>query len=328
MKTKKIMIIFACVLLACFALGAADVVKLADTSTSEENTNDKDRLIGVFVTTEHLDLFDIGGYFNDHANQILSGGEINEGESAEYEGRLYATLIEKPYTNEQTGKTTMTMEYVFEGVEGISYYCPLFSDEAGSYHGASGDEAISDGHTAINATDAGDSISLEGTIYVSTSGGPTAFYYNPVYQTAQGEVYAVSGQGMSYGGDITTGMSGSQELKAEMSTTTGDETETVSSKIKMAVCFMDAPTGVTVIQLNRESKVLAAHEYAPGTLPETLIVEPYTEYIVVETHTTGADRSEATMREVFQPGDDSLFAFYCRDDGICIKQYCGIKWND
>ncbi len=328
MKTKKIMIIFTCVLLACFALGAADVLKLADTSTSEENTNDKDRLIGVFVTTEHLDLFDIEGYFNDHANQILSGGEISESESAEYEGRLYATLIEKPYTNEQTGETTMTMEYVFEGVEGISYYCALFSDEAGSYHGASGDEAISDGHTAINSTDAGDSISLEGTIYVSTIGGPSAFYYNPVYQTPQGEVYAVTGQGMSYGGDITAGMSGSQELKDEMSTTTGDETETVSSNVKTTVCFMDAPTGVTVIQLNRESKVLAADEYAPGTLPETLTVEPDTEYIVVETHTTGADRSETTMREMFQPGDDSLFAFYCRDDGICIKQYCGIKWND
>lgn len=328
MKANRLIIIFSCVLLACFALGVTDVIKLAGAPASGESTAVKDRLIGVFITKAPLDLFDMESYFNDHANEILSGSEISKAESAAYEGRLYATLVEKPYTSEDTGKTSVVKEYAFEGVEGISYYCALFSDEAGSYHGASGDEAIADGHTAINATDAGDSISLEGTIYVSTSSRLTSFYYNPIYQTPQGQVYAAAGQGVSYGGDLIARMSGTQELKEEMSTTVGDETEMVSSNIKMTMCYMDAPTGVTVIQFDGESKVLSNEAYAPGELPETLSVASDAEYIVVETRTIGTDRTETITRELFQPDDTSLFAFYCREDGICVKQYCRIAWRN
>lgn len=326
MKTKMIIIILACVLLACFTLGVTDVVRMANTAMGEEHV--KDRLIGVFVTTEYLDLFDADGYFNDHANSILSGGEISEAESAEYQGKRYATLSEKSYTSEETGKTFTTKEYAFEGLEGFSYFSALYTDGTSTYQGGSGDEAISDGHIAINSTDAGDSISLEGTIYISATGGPTLFYYNPVYQTAQGDVYTMAGQGMSYGDEITSGMSGSHEMKEETTATFADKTESIGSTIKVTVCFMDEPKSVTLVQFDSENNVLSRKEYMPGKLPDRLTAESGAEYIIVETVSSNTELKDTITRELYQLGDETLFAFYCRDDGICVKQYCGIDWND
>lgn len=111
MKTNRIIIIFVCVVLAFFTLGATDVIHMANAVTGDA----EGRMIGVFVTTEPLDLFDIEGYFNDNAEKILSGGEISESISEKYQDRLYATLVEKSYTNEETGEIAVIKEYVFEG---------------------------------------------------------------------------------------------------------------------------------------------------------------------------------------------------------------------
>ena len=150
-------------------------------------------LIGVFITTEYLDLFDFESYFQDNADKVLSGGEISSSDSAPYEGKLYAILVDDPYTNPETGETVTTKKYVFDGIEGIAYFSARYTDEESGmqYWGTGGDDAISDAHTGLHSTDAGDSIEMKGTIYVSTSKGSNVFYYNPVYQTVTGEVYAI-----------------------------------------------------------------------------------------------------------------------------------------
>ena len=51
------------------------------------------------------------------------------------------------------------------------------------------------------------------------------------------------------------------------------------------------------------------------------------EYIVVETHMKSRDGKETVTRELFQTDDKTLFAFSCREDGICIKQYSSIVWD-
>lgn len=49
----------------------------------------------------------------------------------------------------------------------MAYFCAKYADESGTYWGTCGDDAISGAHTAIHSSDAGDSIDLKGTIYVS-----------------------------------------------------------------------------------------------------------------------------------------------------------------
>lgn len=60
-----------------------------------ETVAEVDRLIGVYVTLEPLDLFDFEAYFNDHAKELLAGGgEIGPEDAAAYGGRLYAVQEE------------------------------------------------------------------------------------------------------------------------------------------------------------------------------------------------------------------------------------------
>ena len=326
MKVKKIIILFVCIMLAAFAFGVTGILHLVNTSVDE--TASTDRLIGVLITREYLDLFDSEQFFNDNFHMLASGGEISESESAKYQGRLYAALVETSDTNDETGETEGRKEYVFEGIDGICYFAPQVTDSFGTYWSSSGDNAISDGSININSTDEGESVSLEGTIYVSTRGNAGNFYFNPVYQTPTGEVYAVSGNGISYGDNSVSGMSMSYEVKEDQSSTIGDLTTSSGSEIKVTICYMDEPEKVSILQFGEENELLSQIEYDPDGLPDTLQVQSGTQYIIVETTTSSQGQMIDITREIYQPEDETLFAFSDRDDGICVKQWCEIDWDD
>ena len=51
-----------------------------------------DRLIGAFITSEYLDLYDMEGYLNDHASSLVNNSSITIGNDSRYEGKLVATV--------------------------------------------------------------------------------------------------------------------------------------------------------------------------------------------------------------------------------------------
>lgn len=329
MKNKILIFILACVLIASFALGATGAVTFAKGEPADSsNEASKDRLIGVFITTECLDLFDFESYFENNVDKVLSGGEISSSDSVPYQKKAFGTIVDDPYTNPETGETVTTKKYVFEGIEGIAYFSARYTDDNGNpYWSSSGDDAISDAHTGYHSTDAGDSIELKGTIYVSTSKGSNTFYYNPVYQTATGEVYLMSGQEMSHDGELSAGMSNSHALKEEQTVTIDGKSKTVGSSIEVSICFMDTPVSTSVLQFSKDGSVVSKEDYAAGELPFKIATNSDTEYIIVETHMKSATGEETVTRELFQADEETLFAFSCREDGICIKQYCSIIWD-
>ena len=150
MKTKNIIIIVCCIILAAFTLGATGVIKV--TNEDAQETSDSDRLIGVLITREYLDLFDSDRFFNDNANKLMNGGELSEADSSKYQGRLYATHIETKETIE-TGESVTSKEYVFDGIECIRFFAPYINDELGSYWSTNIDEGITDSNTHFNSSD-------------------------------------------------------------------------------------------------------------------------------------------------------------------------------
>lgn len=327
MKTKKMMFIIACLMLAAFALGATGTFRMVD--ASENAAPSSDRLIGFLITREYLDLFDSEQFFSDNFNALIGGGEISESESAKYQGRLYATHVETSYTNDETGETDSGIEYVFEGIDGICYITPRVTDQFGTYWSLCGDNAISDGHTNFDLTDEGESVAMEGTIYVSTCGNAgNVFYFNPVYQTPTEEVYAVSGEGEHFDDNSVAGMSMSHEIKENQASTIGDSTTSSGTEVKVTICFMDEPEKVSILQFGEGNDLLSQTEYDPGDFPDTLQVQPGTQYLIVETTTLSHEQVRNTTRELYQPEDDSLFALFRRDDGICVKKECEIDWNN
>lgn len=86
MKTKNILMIFVCTVLAAFVLRAAGVMHLADTSAEEVVS--ADRLIGVLITREYLDLFDGEQFLNDNIGR-LANGEKSVGQTAQNTGESF-----------------------------------------------------------------------------------------------------------------------------------------------------------------------------------------------------------------------------------------------
>ncbi len=132
---------------------------------------------------------------------------------------------------------------------------------------------------------------------------------------------------MGHDGELSTGMSSSQALKEEQTVTIDGESTTISSNIEVSTCFMDTPIGTSVLQFDEDGNIISREYYVAGDLPFEITTSSDAEYIIVETHMKSRDGKETVTRELFQPDDESLFAFSCRDDGICIKQYCSIVWN-
>ena len=325
MKTKKIIMIIVSVIIAAFVLGSTGIVSLVNTAADEVGS--ADRLIGVFITRDYLDLFDSEQFFNDNLNLLVSGGQISESENEKYQGRLYATLVETRDTDEETGEVIGREEFVFEEVDGICFFVPQITDQFGTYWSSSFDEPIADGFIHFDSTDEGESISMEGTVYVSTNANAVAFYFNPVYQTSAGEVYVISGEGMFFGDHSAAGTSMSYEIKENHSSAVGDVTTASGSEIKITITYMEEPVKVSILQFDSENTLLAQMDYSPDSLPGNLKTQPDTQYIIVETTALSREGTVNVTRDIYQSEDNNLSAFYCRDDGICVKQWCEIDWN-
>lgn len=91
---------------------------------------------------------------------------------------------------------------------------------------------------------------------------------------------------------------------------------------------MDEPVKVSILQFDSENKLLSQMDCDPDNLPNTLLTQPGAQYIIVETTTFSREQAVNITRDIYQSEDETLFAFFCRDDGICVKQWCGIDWSE
>ena len=82
---KKLSILLS--LCLALALGGCSMLR------EEAAPAEEDRLVGIYVTPEYIDTFDLEAYFEDNASQLLSGGggEISAEDAEEYSQRIYAT---------------------------------------------------------------------------------------------------------------------------------------------------------------------------------------------------------------------------------------------
>jgi hypothetical protein len=313
-----------------FVLGVCLTLALTGCQLAKENldeTTAEDRLVGVFVTTQYLDLLDLDGYLQDNLDSF-SGGDVtlSTEDVKPYEGKLYAKLFSRTVTNEETGEAIETEEYAFD-VEGICFFAPTIPAKDGneSYVTTNFDEAIADSHLKLSDGDAEASLALEGTIYSAlATHAETTFYINPVYQSADGSVYAVSGNGVH--GNNLANMTYSQSIEGTVSTVENGKAHTHRCSAALTFQGMIAPNRIVVLQMSEESVVLSKAEFAPNALPEAFELDAETAYLVVESHGDGATSAEV-VRAIYERGNEQMETFRMREDGICIKQNTTLIWN-
>jgi len=320
MKTKMRVMILVGIMLVALVLGMTGTVNMIDGSVNDPSMP-MDCLIGVFVTKDYLDLYE--GF------DPTDDDEVGESENATDTARLYATIVETPFTNKGTGETSVVKQYAFEGIEGMRFLFPKMQSASDSYRGQTVDDAFSDVHFHVHETDESESILLKGTIYITSDVNFDALYFNPVYQSDAGEVYVVNGDAVVAVDGFIPGTSMSTKLNATRTKTIGDSEVSETAEVEVTVSYIEKPVSIAILQFDGNDQLLSRDEYAPETLPETLTMRPGAQYVVVETKTAFEDSSSSVMREIFQRSDEILEAFFfCRDDGLCMKQSCDVEWND
>ncbi len=276
-----------------------------------------DRLIGFFVTREYLDLFDHDLFIKENIGEFVKDGEVALSESANYQGRLYASLAE----DGETGK------YVFEDLDGIAFYSPTYDMENFSHIDIVQGEEICDAKW-----NCGSETKLEATIYVVASedsgsgsqsdGNRSVYYFNHVYQSADGSVYLTTGPGLS--GNMTDGVAMSQWMEEKYTETVNGETTEYSVEVRINVEGKNAPKEIIIAQMDGENREISRQQFAPEAVPESLKLLPETEYLIVETRGTDSEGGIFANREIIRKDEPGFSTFYARDDGICAAKWVEI----
>ena len=321
MKTKVVLLVLAGLLVLAFALGAAGLIKLYDENAPERAG--RDRLIGLFVTTGEQDVFDEGefdDYLEDHLAELIDGKTPEPEDYNAYRGRIYAKLVEKTCVDEETGETRTYPEYVFEGVDGIRFFSAVFSDENGNgSRGVGADDRVSGVHQSIHVTDEGESYEITGTVYLAAGNEENELYVNvnPVYQTADGAVYAVRGESYAMGmGDLCV------KLEESGSFSEGDEETTNGFSVELHFSSIEPAREVVILQFDGGNELLDSKAFLPDALPESVTPLPGAQYLIVESRT-----ADGVSREIYERDDEVLHVFVERENGVSARRSCEIRWN-
>lgn len=316
---KRNLIIVVCTLFGVFLLGLTGM-SLIDTKMREDSQRDDGQFIGVFITTEHLDLFDFEGYINDNANKLINGGSNIIEDNKKYQGRMYATLTNQTLTSEESREAISVKDYVFEGIEGMAFFAATVNGEH-PYTTTGAHDGISDVIVNMASNNEGKTVKLEGTVYITPAIGIKTFYVNPVYQSKDGSVYVTTGNGFSNGG-ISDGISFSTSLDESYEVRENGKTKKNGTSAKITFQVITPPDTIEVIQMASNHTVILRKEYTPENMPESITPEKSTAYIIVE------ERNETKVvgRNIYQRSDETLSTFLSREDGVCIKQNTVLKW--
>jgi hypothetical protein len=321
MKTKNRIVAFLCCAALLWTLAGC---QLAREGNDNGANSSGDKLIGVFVSTEYIDLFDMDGYINDNANNLIGGEFIVDGSAQEYQDRLYATVKTETLTSD-TGEKTESEDYVFENIPGFRLFAPTLQSEHGNYTATMSDDAFSDVSIDVNEDYDKNSRILEGTIYTVPE-GVEVYYFNPVYQSEDGSVYLTSGEGISVSGVRDESDLTSHTLDATYTVTENGKSKTESISVSISYSVMFAPENIVVLQMDAEGSPLSRTEYAPGAMPEELTPGKTAAYLIVETHKKDAEGKPRLSREIYGDDAEIIETYSAREDGVCVKRETQIKW--
>lgn len=317
--------IFAVVL--AVLLVAMSGCQLAVEDNGESAASTQDRLVGVLVTRENLDLFDMEAYLNDNLDQVVDGGEITAENTAQYSGRLYATLTEETLTGED-GKETINRTYEFEGVDGYFLACYLVDSkidpaitEEDRYWNTVVNSPFSDVHTGMHVVDGDEMIKLEAAIYTAQKTGAILFFLNPVYQSDDGRLYAVEGQGGRFqagnGNMIHT-------LKDERTTTEDGEEKTSGAEIMINVACVTPAQKIQILHMNEDNQVLQTQEYEKEEIPAFVDPVEGAAYVICEEY----DETGEVTRQISDPQSEPIEIFQKVDGEICVKRQLTVNWPE
>lgn len=276
----------------------------APNSAATEN----DALVGVFITDGSIAEPDY-----DALAQSLLNGQSPVGS---WDGRIYAAHVET-----QNGDVT-TGTYEFPDLEGsllASFLMPARDNGDQPYWASTVTGDIGDVSARHYARDDGYDLGLSGTVWLTAGGAEKILYFNPVYQTASGQVYLCQGEGMAFGRE--QGVSASQTLKSTATVTENGVSTHSATEITLTLEIADPANFVRILHMDKNSNILQQQEFSPENFPREVSPTDGAAYLIIEEETAGG-----TRRSLSQPGENSFSCFFDGENGFCQKHSIQVLW--
>lgn len=286
----------------------------------------KDHLVGTLITSEHLDLFDLDEYFEDHVSEIEDGEDIVVEKDSEYGQKLYATIDKKGSDDPSDWDIT------FGDIKGVNLLAFELDDDKGeTYNTVVGGDEVCDQKLDVNISDDKEEISVSGTIYMipGQADQDIGYYVNPVYQTADGDLYVTEGDGgFSTSGDSDEGVQLTKTVSNEVTVTENGKNKTEKFNVSVSFGVEYEPVKITVYQMDAEHHILKQQTYEPGKLPKKIKAEEKTAYFLVESEKKNLKGKTFVERKVYDltaSEDIFLETYYPAENGIMVLQETEIK---
>lgn len=307
MKGKINLKAFLVILVLAFAVGYSGLITFANPNSASSQGGA--RLVGVLVTEEPLDLFDMEAFVKDHPEKITQGGEIDLQNKAQYQQALYA-------------RRTEDQDYDFDGIQGYKIMWIKTDLDGVESDVMAADEAFCQVNMTNHLEDGGQSINLSATIYFTSARDSRPFYTNPIYQDVEGRVFTLPGSAISYEGGDSQGMAFSSKLEEAASLTGPEGYQGWTASIEVNFSGREETKGLALVQFDRNHQVLIKTDFDLDSLPDQVTMEKQTAYAILETQAL----SGIVTRAVYQKEDQTLSLISPCQDGICLEHPCEIIW--
>ena len=288
-----------------------------------------DRMVGAFITKEHLNLFDMESYINDHAQEAFSGKHLVAGpeDSDKYGLRVYGTMGHVEETDIY-GNSYTAIVFDFGGLEGLSLMAPTITEDGDLYTAAIGSQGITSTNWGIHSyglDSRNTALTLSGTIYVDPAlmdnpAQSIGMFVNPVYQSPDGQVYLTEGQGISTGStiegdkDYLYGGNISQTLEQTWEVNLGNEVKTAHTSIQITLTTQPCSEQAHVYHMDDRHRIVKEESLTMTDDLYNVTMAPDAAYVIAEV----VDRNGNMLRSLCNP-DGNFELFVPMDDGLLSR---------
>lgn len=307
--TKKLL----CLLLMLCLLLSGCQLALEDTGAKEN-----DMLVGIYVTTEYVDTFDLESYLQDNPG-ALGDHVVIDGNDPRYTDRIYALQVQRTETNE-LGEPLILQDFVFPQIEGLLLGSFRLGDEEHPHWATCGGEGFSQVHTAYATGDGTQDMKLTATLF-STGTQELVLYTNPVYQCEDGSVYMLPGMGDC----LSPGCGGSIGVTLTETCTRRDEEGKKSCTTEISLTYAQAEPAecVRILYMGQDNRELHTQELNPEALPASVTPPAGTAYLIVE-----SQAKDGTQWALYQKTDTVIRVLCPMGELFSQERQCTIQWEE
>jgi hypothetical protein len=248
--------------------------------------------------------------------------------SADETERVYATNIPEHISEEESTLSDMDPQISFEGIDGPYYFCVV----DGEYRTSYADNSVYDSGLNINVANqdetVSESVSVEGSIAVLPSEiSDESYFVHPVFQCEDGRVYVIPGH-LGINAPMV-GMSNSFSISNQSTVTDSGIESSSGNSVTVTIYGKYPPISITILQMDDKNEVIARQTFEPGQLPETLVTEKGTEYLIIEEIATGAEDLPIVDRTLMRRGEEFLLTHFIPDNSKWISaQETTLEWQE